>query len=206
MARTGDWFQNVKTKELVQLLVSPEETDGTRIEAEMWLQPGGAVAAPHVHDALHERFTVLEGELSVVLDGARSVAGPGAVVDVPPGRAHDWSNAGTTVARVRVEVEGPAPMATRFAEMIEVVFGLANTGHTDEHGKPTPLWLAALATEYRDVIRLTSPPAVVQRIVLTPLAAIARRTGRDVRADWLHGAGCPAHAPAPTTPPSTVGG
>ena len=204
MAPAGDWFQNVKTKELAQLKVSPEETGGRRLEAEVWLQPGAAVMAEHVHDHLRERFTVLDGELSVIVDGELSVAGPRAVVDVPSGRAHDWSNRGATVAHVQVEVEGEPPMALRFVEMIEVVFGLANTGHTDDAGKPTPLWLAAVATEYRDVMRLTSPPAVVQRVVLGPLAAVARRRGCDPRARWLHGPGGPAHVPAPSAPPSQV--
>jgi quercetin dioxygenase-like cupin family protein len=197
MAAAGDWFQNIRTKELAQLKVSPDDTGGTRLEAELWLAPGGAVMGEHVHDRLHERFTVLDGELAVVLDGVRSTARAGDVLDVPPGCAHDWSNQGDVVAHVRVEVEGPAPMASRFAEMIEVGFGLANSGHTDAQGKPTLLWLAAMATEYRDVLRLTTPPAIVQRIVLGPLALVARLTGRDVRADWLHGPGAPARIPAP---------
>jgi quercetin dioxygenase-like cupin family protein len=204
MARAGDWYENVKTKELARLVVAPEETGGTRLEAELFLQPGGAVMGEHVHDAIHERFTVLEGELAVVLGGQRSTAGPGTVIDVPPGRAHDWSNGGAQVARVRVEVEGPAPMATRFSELIEVVFGLANTGRTDEAGKPTPLWLAATATEYRDVMRLTRPPAVVQRLVLGPLAIVARAAGRDPKAAWLHGDAAPAKATGRIQRPATV--
>ena len=184
MAPAGDWYQNVKTKELAQLTVSPEETGGRRLEAEVWLQPGAAVMGEHVHDHLRERFTVLDGELSVILDGELSVAGLGGVVDVPSGRAHDWSNRGATVAHVQIEVEGEPPMALRFVE--------------------TPLWLAAVATEYRDVMRLTSPPAVVQRVVLGPLAAVARRRGCDPRARWLHGPGGPAHGAPPSTPPSHV--
>lgn len=197
MPPAGAWFQNVKTKELARLTVSPDDTGGSRLEAELWLEPGGAVMGEHVHDRFHERFTVLAGELAVVLDGVRSTAGAGDVIDVPPGRTHDWSNQGDVVAHVRVEVEGTAPIATRFAEMIEVGFGLANTGHTDEQGKPSLLWLAAMATEYRDVLRLTTPPAIVQRAVLGPLALVARLTGRDPRAEWLHGAASPARVPAP---------
>ena len=197
MVTAGEWFQNVKTGELAQLLVSPDDNNGTYLKAELLVEPGGAVMGEHVHDRLHERFTVVEGALAVVLDGVGSTARPGAVVDVAPGRAHDWSNGGTEVARVIVEVEGPAPMASRFAEMIETGFGLANTGRTDASGRPTLLWLAAMATEYRDVLRLTTPPAVVQRAVLGPLALLARVTGRDPRAAWLHGHASPSRVPAP---------
>jgi len=128
----------------------------------------GAVMAAHVHDHLHERFTVLDGELAVVLDGRPSVAMPGDVVDVPPGTPHDWSNQGSQVASVQVEIEGAAPMASRSRRRS--------------------------AREYRDVLRLTSPPAAVQAAVLGPLAVIARLAGRDPRADWLHGPGSPSRA------------
>jgi mannose-6-phosphate isomerase-like protein (cupin superfamily) len=131
MPQAGDWYENRRTKELAQIVVAPEETGGRRLEADLWLQPGGAVMAEHVHDHLHERFTVLAGELAVVLGGVHTVAGPGRVIEVPPGVPHDWSNAGDAVAHVRVEVEGPAPMAARFVEAIEVGFGLANTGRTN---------------------------------------------------------------------------
>lgn len=74
--------------------------------------------------------------------------------------------------------------------------GRANTGHTNDRGRPTPLWLASLAREYRDVIRFTKPPRAIQRFVLGPLAILARHIGRAVTAPWLHGSGCPAQIAA----------
>jgi hypothetical protein len=52
---------------------------------------------------------------------------------------------------------------------------------------PDPLWLAAIAREYSDALRLVKPPAAVQAVLFRPLAAIARRTGRDPLAPELHG-------------------
>jgi len=102
MPRAGEWFENTVTGERARLDVSPDDTGGRRLQAQLWVQPKGAVMAAHVHDHLHERFTVLDGELAVVLDGRPSVAMPGDVVDVPPGTPHDWSNQGSQVASVRV--------------------------------------------------------------------------------------------------------
>ena len=56
------------------------------------------------------------------------------------------------------------------------------------------LYDARVAREYREVLRLTSPPPGVQTAVLGPLAVIARLSGRDPRADWLHGPGSPSRA------------
>lgn len=207
VAQAGSWYRNVKTKELARVLVAPHDTDGRRLVAELWLQPGAAVIAEHVHDHLTERFSVVEGELGVSLDGVRSTATAGESAFVPAGVAHDWWNAGGDVARVRFELDaapGSGPMAARFVEMIEVGFGLANSGRTNEKGMPTPLWLAALAREYRDVLRFTRPPALVQVLLLTPLAALARVTGRDPAADWLHGEASPARVAAPAEAPPPV--
>jgi hypothetical protein len=61
-----------------------------------------------------------------------------------------------------------------------------------------------MATEYRDVLRFTKPPAVVQRVVLGPLALLARRLGRDPTADWLHGDAAPAIATGRLARPTVV--
>lgn len=202
MPRVGDWYENenVKTKEIARVLVTPEDTGGRLLEVELWVAPGARVPAEHVHDRLVERFTVLEGELSVLVGGRASTAVCDDSVLVPAGEPHDWWNASDEVARVKVDVEatpGSGPMAGRFAAMIEAGFGLANTGRTNDQGLPTPLWLASLAHEYGDVIRFVKPPRAIQRAIFGPLAVLARHTGRDVTAAWLHGPGCPAQITAP---------
>ena len=70
--------------------------------------------------------------------------------------------------------------------MIEAAWSLVALGRVNAKGMPDPLWLAALAHEYRDVIRFAVPPAIVQAALFGPLALIARRTGRDPRAAELH--------------------
>jgi len=196
----GTWVENVKTRELARLRVSPDETGGERLTSDLWLRPGAAVLGEHVHDSIDERFTVIAGELAVRIDGVESSAGPGEAVEVPAGTGHDWWNASGDVVHARVDVEatpGSGPMAARFLEMIEVAFGLANSGHTNEEGRPGPLWLAAFAMDYRDVLRLSKPPLWVQRALFEPLAALGRRRGCDPGAAWLHGPDSPCVVPEP---------
>src|SRR5262249_54967408 len=66
-------------------------------------------------------------------------------------------------------------------------WSLGALGRVNAEGVPDPLWLAAIAREYRDAIRFAKPPAFVQAALFAPLAAVARRTGRDPLAAELHG-------------------
>ena len=71
--------------------------------------------------------------------------------------------------------------------MIETLWSLGALGRVNAKGLPDPLWLAAIADEYRDVLVFTRPPAAVQRAIFRPLAAIARRRGRNPLHPSLHG-------------------
>ncbi|HEU4945217.1 MAG TPA: cupin domain-containing protein [Solirubrobacterales bacterium] len=178
------------TGEIAHLLSA--EGDGRRIEVDLWLQPGAAVAGAHSHDHFVERFWVRAGEVGFQIAGSEHAArASDGVVEVPAGTVHDWWNAGDGVAYVRVEVAAtdaaPGRPAARFVSMIEALWSLGALGRVNERGMPDPLWLAAIAREYSDAIRFIKPPALVQAMLFGPLAAIAHRTGRDPLAPELHG-------------------
>lgn len=196
----GAWFHNPATGELGRLAVL--EPAGRRLEVDLWLQPGAAVARAHVHDHAIERFAVREGVVGFQISGEdHEVRAGAAQVEVPAGVAHDWWNAGDGIALVRVEVEAvasaPGRPAARFISMIEAIWGLGALGRVNDAGLPDPLWLAAIAHEYRDVIRFVRPPAAVQRALFGPLAAVARRSGREPLAPELHGPDGAAAIPDP---------
>jgi mannose-6-phosphate isomerase-like protein (cupin superfamily) len=169
----GDTLENPRTGELGILVKTPWEGEDPSLEADLHVQPGGAVVGEHVHRHFDERFTVKEGRIGFRLDGNESVAGPGDVVEIPRGSWHDWWNAGKGVGVARVRVSAGA----RFLQMIETLFGLARDGHTDEKGMPDPLQLAMFATEFRDVLVLRRPPAAVQSLAFGILRPIARARG-----------------------------
>jgi mannose-6-phosphate isomerase-like protein (cupin superfamily) len=186
----GRWLHNPATGEIAHLLAA--DAGGRRIEVGLWLQPGAAVAGAHIHDHFVERFQVREGEVGFqVAASERTVRSSDGLVEVPAGTVHDWWNAGDGIAHVRVEVAAagtaPGEPAARFASMIEALWSLGAQGRVNSKGLPDPLWLAAIAHEYSDAIRFVKPPALVQAVLFAPLAAVARRTGRDPLAPELHG-------------------
>ena len=197
---SAEWLHNPATGEIAHLLAA--DADGRRVEVDLWLQPGAAVAGAHVHDHFIERFEVRSGEVGFQVAGdERVAASTDGVIEVPAGTVHDWWNAGDDIANVRVEVEATPSAsgqpAARFASMIEALWSLGALGRVNAKGLPDPLWLAAIAREYSDAIRFVKPPALVQTILFAPLAAIAHRTGRNPLAPELHGPGAACAIPDP---------
>jgi len=171
--RPRDVIENPVTGEHAVVRVAPAPENGHLLVADLHARPGAAVAGEHVHPAMSETFTVVEGHLGVRVDGRESVAGPGTRISVPPRVAHDWWNAGDEPARVVVE----ARPGERFEEMIRHLFALAQDGRTDRSGRPHLLEAALLAREFDDVLRFTSPPRPLQQVVFGLLAPIARLRG-----------------------------
>jgi quercetin dioxygenase-like cupin family protein len=169
----GELFENPVTRERARIIELPWQNPEGRAVAEMTALPGARVVGEHLHPALHESFSVLAGELTVVRDGRRSTLRAGERADIEPGVWHDWFNAGEADAVVRVEVTP----GERFAHMIETLFGLAREGHVNAKGMPNLLQLALTAQEFSDVIVFRKPPAAVQRVVFGALGPIARRRG-----------------------------
>ena len=171
--RSGDVFLNPVTGERSVVLVGTGDGKGDRLAARLHVTPGGAVVGEHYHPTITERFRVLSGEIEVSLDGRRDTLHPGADVTIPPGTVHDWWNAGREEAQVLVEVRP----ARRFELMVGTLFGLARDGKTNDKGMPGPLQLAVMGNEFTDVLRFTKPPAVVQKLLFAPLAALGRLRG-----------------------------
>jgi hypothetical protein len=140
------------------------------------VRPSGAVVGEHVHPGMDERFRVVSGQLRTRINASEAELGPGEEALAAAGVPHDWWNAGDTPASVIVELS-PAAGLTRFEVMIATLFGLANRGQTNAKGLPSPLQLALTASEFSDVIRMTKPPAAIQRAAFTVLGAVARRRG-----------------------------
>ena len=136
----GVWGNPV-TRERATIVGHTWDNPAGRTTAELTALVGARVMGEHLHPALLERFTPLEGELTVKRNGQTSILRQGETAVIEPGVWHDCWNASDRDARVRVEI---AP-GERFVHMIETFFGLARLGHTDSKGMPHLLQLALSA-------------------------------------------------------------
>ncbi len=169
----GDQLVNPVTRERAVILERPLDNPLGRARAEMTALAGARVLGEHQHPGLIERFTVLEGELTVRRNGTISKLRQGEMAEVRAGEWHDWWNAEDHDARVIVEVEPGA----RFAHMLETLFGLAQLGHVDAKGMPNLLQMSLIGREFSDTVQFKSPPPAMQKVVFAAMAPLAHALG-----------------------------
>ena len=95
-----------------------EQDDGDLSLMERTLPPGGRRPPPHRHTNCSEAYFVLDGLVSVILEGEELAVGPEGFVLVPRGTAHTFGNAGDDEARLLV-IHAPA-MDAYFAGLHEL--------------------------------------------------------------------------------------
>jgi len=173
MIRAGESIENPVTGERIVFRKTSQETGGEAVVIETFVQPGGFVAAAHVHPFQEERFQVLRGTVGMKIGRKKHVAGPGTRLTVPAGTRHRFWNAGEETAHFVCEIRP----ALQFESLIETMYGLAADGKTNAKGMPNPLRLAVIAQAHFDTVRLPFPPAVLQRIGLALGAPLGRTLG-----------------------------
>jgi quercetin dioxygenase-like cupin family protein len=171
---------------------STDPDGGEVLHVDAWVDPGGGVT-PHVHPAMEERFTVLEGRVRFLAGRSWVTAGPGEEVVVAAGVRHAYRNAGEEPAHVVCEARPPSLLQ----EFLEDAASLSRAGAITRHALPkrpaAMLQAAVMAEHYREMVVLLfppMPPPFIQRLLLPPLARLGRRRG--LRAGGTQ----PAQAPA----------
>jgi mannose-6-phosphate isomerase-like protein (cupin superfamily) len=172
MITPGQTLQNPITGERFTFTDTAASTGGELLAFDLGLGVGGAVPIPHVHPVQTERFEVAEGRVRFRIGLRTRVAGPGDVVEVPPGVIHSFANAGDEAARLHVEVRPALAMETMLAEVV----AMAEAGRMTQRGLPRNLLdLAVLARKYDQEAHAPLLSVGMQRLLLAPLVFSARR-------------------------------
>jgi mannose-6-phosphate isomerase-like protein (cupin superfamily) len=175
MIHAGDTIENPITGERIVFNKTSAETNGEAVEIEVYVRPGGVVAAAHVHPYQTERFEVVSGRIGMKLGRRKLEAGPNDIVVVEPGTPHKFWNAGDEPVRFVCEVRP----ALQFESLLETMFALAADGKTNKKGMPNPLRLAVIAKAHFDTVRLPLPPAWLQAAGLALGAPFGRLLGYE---------------------------
>jgi quercetin dioxygenase-like cupin family protein len=171
MISPGQTLENPVTGERFTFTHTAASTGGELLAFDFGLRPGGAVPIPHVHPIQTERFEVVDGRMTFRVGLRKLHAGPGDVVEVRPGVAHSFANAGEDEARLHVEVRPALAMEEMFTEVV----AMAQAGRMNRRGMPrSVLDLAALARKYDQEAHAPLVSVGVQRLLLAPLVFLAR--------------------------------
>lgn len=161
-------FYNPVQRDTVTFLETVEETGRTYVEVE--LAPGGA-NPKHRHGSYAEHFEVLDGQLTVHLNGVDHVlaAGERAVAEI--GSVHNFANRSDRPVRFRVELR---PGHRGFERTIQVGYGLAADGQVRKDGTPKSPTHLALMSVWGDM-QIVGPLAALNPL----LALLVRRAERN---------------------------
>jgi quercetin dioxygenase-like cupin family protein len=184
----GDTIENPVTGERIVFHKTSASTNGEYVEIEVFVKPGGVVAAAHVHPYQTERFEILGGTIGMKVGGKKIEARYGDVITVESGKAHKFWNAGDDELHFVCVVKP----ALQFEQLLETMFALAADGKTNRKGMPNLLRLAVIARATFDTVRLPFVPAWMQRSGLALGAPAGRLLGYE--ATYTPSGGVPALA------------
>jgi quercetin dioxygenase-like cupin family protein len=165
-------LENPITGERFTFTDTAASSDGALLAFDFALRPGGGVPIPHVHPVQTERFEVVDGLMRFRVGLRKRMARAGDVVEVAPGVAHSFANAGPGEARLRVEVRPALAMEDMLAEVV----AMAQGGRLTRRGLPRNLLdLALLARKYDQEAHAPLLGVRLQRLLLAPLVFVARK-------------------------------
>ena len=175
MLRAGESFENPRTGSRLDVVATPRESGRDVLVVERLQKPGTGKADPHLHLDFEHRFAVLDGSLTLELDGEERTFGAGEEVHVPPRTPHrDPWNAGAEDLRFQTEFE-PMP---EFVEGFTAAFGhLLREGKTGDQDFPPDLQLFVCLHAFKGRSYGVGPPIWLQRLAIPALAAIGRLRG-----------------------------
>jgi quercetin dioxygenase-like cupin family protein len=171
MAISGESITNPLTGEEITFVATSSDTGGKELRMRMAVKPAGFAPTEHIHMSQEERFTIVRGEILLVVQGKEQTLEEGESVAIPPGTPHVWSNQSDQEAEIDIQFRPPGNME----EFFENLFGLAQEGKTNQRGEPNLLQCSLLSPEYG--LYMANPPVPVQRALFAAVRPFAKLLG-----------------------------
>lgn len=174
MARSGDIIEAPARGERIRFLQTEAETDGTLLQFDWFTNPGAGFMPAHVHLNQRERYVVVSGTATYVLDGEERTAREGDVVDIKPGTFHvnPWNNSDDHLV-LRVDA-WPTLGVEKF---FETWFGLVRDNrrrHLNRHLIMNYFQGALTVGHIASETYNETPPVALQRLAIPVLGALGR--------------------------------
>lgn len=171
--KEGRVIENPVIKDRFTVLKSTEDTNGEYLLVKLEVAPGGGNIL-HYHTTFTEKFTVMDGQLSVSLNGEEKTLKVGESALVPKLVLHRFYNTSDQYVTTLVELKP----ARNFEKAIRILYGLARDGKTNAKSLPKSIWHFGLFIQYSETY-LPGLPLPLQRGLFGTLASIAKLLGKD---------------------------
>jgi mannose-6-phosphate isomerase-like protein (cupin superfamily) len=173
MAFKNKEISNPLTGQSIRFLQTSKDTSGVLLEMESTYSGTSLEPIAHYHPFQEEDFYVIEGEVTVRLNGKERTLKRGDHVHIPRNAVHSmWNRSGS-----KATVNWKVIPALGTEHLLETVMGLALDGKTDKNGKPGILQAALMMNTFSNVFRIARPPYPVQWIIFMILAPFAYLSG-----------------------------
>jgi len=175
-----DRIHNPVQGDTVTFLTTAAESDGALTTIEIELAPGGG-NAEHCHSSFTEHVEVLEGALTIGIDGATRTLRRGHRTSVGREVPHFFENRANEPARFRVEMR---PGHRGFEHMLRILYGLARDGEVNDEGRPTKLTHIAALADLGDTARTDTSPLFRWGMRLLAMLPPVKNTQAELKARY----------------------
>lgn len=165
MAIIGETYTNQTTGEQVRFVHTAESTNGAYVQFDNFIRAGQSGPPMHLHAKQEERFTVLSGELNLVVQGRAIKLREGETAVVPVGAPHTFDNRTGEDVLFRVTLTPALDSEQMFTEMIR----LANERRA---ATPGPCQIARMLRRLDAGFYLAGSPRMLQDALFFVLAAM----------------------------------
>ena len=178
MIKQGDKITNARTGQTMTFLKTAAETNGALLQIECFSPPSAVKEPEHIHPLQENIFTMMSGSCNFSINGKEQIVRPGQTIKIPPGTRHYFWNAGNEVAHYIQEFK-PALEIDGF---FETFFALSRDGKLNDQGIPNFFHASIIMLQYKNEIRVLTPPWPIQLLTYYALAPVGKLMG--FRADY----------------------
>ena len=161
-------FSNPIIKDRIEII----EDSASMLRFRTYLLPGGGQSAMHFHARIVERFQVITGALTVQVGKEELVLKAGASHAILPFVKHRFYNPSASVVVFEVEIANPQNML----RALQIMYGLANAGKTNEKGMPLKILHTAIGVHMMDAFA-ANIPYFIQKPGIVLLATLGKWFG-----------------------------
>ena len=173
MIKQGDTIVNIRTGQRMTFLKTWFETNGTHLQIECESPVSNTREHLHLHPYQENRFQMLSGELTFLIDGKITKVKKGEVVSIPKNIVHEFWNDGTENA-LYIQEFFPA---LKIDQLFETFFALARDGKLNSKGKPNIFQASVIMLHFQNELRLAKPNWFVQKMFFKLLNPVGKLLG-----------------------------